>query len=197
VLLGFFGRLTWQKGVDMLGAIIDWLMEPSDNGVNGRVQLILMGNGEEQYASTLRHAEGKYSKRVCGYVGFDPKVEHKMMAGCDLLLMPSRYEPCGLPQMCAQHYGTIPVVHATGGLADSVKDISEGINVATGFHIDPLTLEKVKEVLYAAMDMFFHDKGNFCLLQKNAILQDFYWPKAIDRYEEQIDYSLNDPPVMS
>merc|ERR1719171_3086950 len=101
----------------------------------------------------MNWAQRKYPGRVCGYVGFDGKVEHQMMAGCDLLLMPSRYEPCGLPQMYSQAYGTLPVVHATGGLVDSVKDISEGIDVATGFHVRPLSSDKLKEVLFSAVEM--------------------------------------------
>merc|ERR1719436_323155 len=95
----------------------------------------MMGDGEANFANMLRQAENRHKSRVCGYVGFDPKVEHQMMAGCDLFIMPSRYEPCGPPQMYSQQYGTLPVVHATGGLVDSVKDLSEGIGVATGFLI--------------------------------------------------------------
>merc|ERR1719215_577370 len=97
-----------------------------------------MGHGEPHEANMLRTAEHNHKGRVCGYVGFDPKVEHQMMAACDLFLMPSRYEPCGLPQMYSQRYGTLPIVTKTGGLADTVKDLSEGLDVATGFHIWPL-----------------------------------------------------------
>merc|ERR1712187_458331 len=126
------------KGVDVLGSIIAWLMEDSGNGVTGHAQLIMMGNGDKAYADTLRWAEGAFQGRVCGYVGFDPKIEHQMMAGCDLFLMPSRYEPCGLPQMICQQYACLPIVNATGGLTDSVKDISEGKSSATGFFMTPL-----------------------------------------------------------
>merc|ERR1711920_355817 len=106
----------------------------------------MMGNGERQYADTLRWGQQAYKGRVCGYVGFDPKVEHQMMAGCDLFLMPSRYEPCGLPQMFAQQYGTLPIVTATGGLVDSVIDVSKGLEVATGFHMQFLSEAKMKEI---------------------------------------------------
>merc|ERR1719468_1101566 len=104
-----------------------------------------MGNGEKQYADMLKHAEDTHKGRVCGYVGFDPKVEHQMMAGCDIFLMPSRYEPCGLPQMYSQQYGTLPIVTATGGLVDSVRDYSEGIDVATGFFLRECTANVAKE----------------------------------------------------
>lgn len=193
VLVGFVGRLTWQKGVDVLAEIIDWLMTDTGNGVTGRVQLIMMGQGEEKYASALRWAETNFKGRACGYVGFDPAVEHQMMAGCDLFLMPSRYEPCGLPQMYAQRYGTLPVVHATGGLVDSVVDVAKGVDTATGFHIPYMAADKMKEVLYKAMEMYLKRPVDFKTMQRTAMQQDYYWPKAMDEYEKNIDYTLYDP----
>mmetsp|Transcript_75676 Transcript_75676/g.234796 ORF Transcript_75676/g.234796 Transcript_75676/m.234796 type:complete len:761 (-) Transcript_75676:176-2458(-) len=194
LLIGFVGRLSWQKGVDLLGSIIPWLMEDTGNGVTGQVQLIMMGNGERQYATVLREAEQRYPGKVCGYVGFDPKTEHKIMAGCDIFLMPSRYEPCGLPQMICQQYGTLPIVTATGGLTDSVKDVSMGPNVATGFFVDPLEANKMKEVVYRAADLFLKHPAEFKCMQRTAMLTDFYWPRAMDEYERHIDFTLFDPP---
>merc|ERR1719262_694391 len=107
-----------------------------------------MGNGDEHLMDWLRELESRFKGRVCGYAGFDPKVERRMMAGCDFLLMPSRYEPCGIPQMVALTYGTIPIVHATGGLKDSVKDArSEDPAVqelANGYYVFPLSPDKMK-----------------------------------------------------
>jgi len=194
VLVGFVGRLAWQKGVDLLGAVVGWLMEDTGNGVTGRVQLAMMG--DEQYADTVRWAEGAHRGRVCGYVGFDAQVEHQMMAGCDLLLMPSRYEPCGLPQMHAQQYGTLPVVTATGGLRDSVRDVSMGIDTATGFHVAVPTVDKLKEVLYRAMELCLQRPADFRRMQRTAMLTDFYWPQAMDQYEQHVDHALYEPPVV-
>jgi len=195
VLIGFTGRLTGQKGVDILGAIVPWLMKDTGNGVTGNFQLLMMGNGEKQYADVLRDCQAKFPGRVCGYVGFDPEVEHKVMAGCDIFLMPSRYEPCGLPQMCSQQYGTLPIVTATGGLKDSVKDISAGPDVATGFHVPVLNEAKLKEIVYKAADLFFHDHETFQAMQRTAMRTDFYWTRAIDEYEKQIDVTLYDAPI--
>lgn len=195
-VLGFVGRLTWQKGVDVLAPVISWIMQDTGNGVTGRVQIILMGQGQHEYVETLRWAENNYKGRICGYVGFDPKVEHHMMGGCDLLLMPSRYEPCGLPQMYSQAYGTLPVVHATGGLVDSVKDISEGIDVATGFHVRPLSSDKLKEVLFSAVEMHQKRPADFRRMQRTAMQSDYYWPKAMDEYERQIDVALYECPTV-
>merc|ERR1712224_1076321 len=117
-------------------------MRDEGNGVTGRAQMIMMGNGEERYSDWLRSTESQQKGKFCGYAGFDPKVERLMMAGCDFLLMPSRYEPCGIPQMVALTYGTLPIVHATGGLKDSVRDVAEADS--NGFHIYPLTVDKTK-----------------------------------------------------
>lgn len=195
LLIGFVGRLTWQKGVDVIGTAISWLMTDAGNGVTGHAQLIMMGNGQKEYAETLRWAENNFRGRVCGYVGFDPKVEHKIMAGCDLFLMPSRYEPCGLPQMYSQQYGTLPVVTATGGLKDTVKDVSEGVQTATGFQISQLTPDKLKEVLYRAGELYLKRPAEFRCMQRTAMLTDFGWPRAMDEYERHIDFTLYDPPT--
>jgi len=195
VLIGFVGRLTWQKGVDVLAECIDWLMKDVGNGINGRAQLIMMGNGEAVYSDKLRAAEVAYKTRVCGYVGFDPQLEHQLMAGCDLFLMPSRYEPCGLPQMYSQQYGTLPIVTATGGLTDSVFDASQGAEAATGFHITHLSADKMKETLYRAMELYHRNRDAFKRMQRTAMNKDFYWPKAMDMYERQIDATLYDPPT--
>jgi len=193
VLLGFVGRLVWQKGVDLIGHVVEWLMRDEGNRVTGHVQLILMGQGEHTHCDMLRWAERSYPGRVCGYVGFDPIVEHKMMAGCDLLLMPSRYEPCGLPQMYCQAYGTIPVVSATGGLLDSVQDLAhneENLAHATGFHISPITESDIKRVLYRACDLFIHHRDKFKQLQCNALAADYYWPQVMDAYEQHLDRAM-------
>ena len=98
-LLCFIGRLAPQKGIDVLEAAFDWLMGgDGGEGVLGDAQVIMMGSGEQRYAEFMRSAEGRFKGRVCGYVGFSSEMEHKIIAGSDVLIMPSRYEPCGLPQ---------------------------------------------------------------------------------------------------
>eukprot|EP00928_Gymnodinium_smaydae_P040898 TRINITY_DN276_c0_g2_i1.p1 TRINITY_DN276_c0_g2~~TRINITY_DN276_c0_g2_i1.p1 ORF type:complete len:1466 (+),score=392.54 TRINITY_DN276_c0_g2_i1:181-4398(+) len=196
-LLGFCGRLCYQKGIHLITGILGWLLQDQGNGVNGRVQIIMMGKGDSLYAQQLSEAEGKNRGRVCGYVGFDPHVEHRMMAGCDFILMPSQYEPCGLPQMYAQQYATLPVVHETGGLKDSVHglwDVERDRTKATGFLFNPMAEDPLKERLYQALHIFHHDKELFRQMQTNAIKSDYYWPRALDEYEKHIDYTLEDPP---
>jgi len=192
-LLGFCGRLCYQKGVHLIAEIIPWLTQDTGNGVTGRVQLVLMGKGDANYEVQLRAAEASNKGNVCGYVGFDPQVEHEMMAGCDLLLMPSQYEPCGLPQMYAQQYATLPVVHETGGLKDSVKGLTDDVRdreVATGFLFQGFHVNQLKERLYKALEVFHKNKELFLKMQVNAINSNYYWPQAIDEYEKEIDRTM-------
>eukprot|EP00747_Dinoflagellata_sp_TGD_P214035 gnl/TRDRNA2_/TRDRNA2_86934_c1_seq2.p1 gnl/TRDRNA2_/TRDRNA2_86934_c1~~gnl/TRDRNA2_/TRDRNA2_86934_c1_seq2.p1 ORF type:complete len:378 (-),score=58.45 gnl/TRDRNA2_/TRDRNA2_86934_c1_seq2:81-1181(-) len=198
-LLGFVGRLTWQKGVDILGQAIKWLMQEGGKDVSGPVQLILMGHGEKELSDFVRAAERTYPGRVCGYAGFDPFVEHRMMSACDLLIMPSRYEPCGLPQMIAQMYGALPVVSDTGGLRDSVTDIAAGVDQATGFLIGPPPLDQARfrQGLCRALDMFHRRPSEFEHMQRNAMSRNFSWLRAIDEYESNIDEMLDDPPFFT
>jgi len=194
-LIGFCGRLCYQKGIHLIMECLPWLMRDEGNGVNGFVQLALMGKGDPKYEDQLRSMEASHRGRVCAFVGFDPVVEHRMMAGCDILLMPSQYEPCGLPQMYAQQYATIPVVHETGGLKDSVRglwNVEHDRHCATGFLFGGFDANRLKERLYQAMDIFRHQRPLWRQMQTNAIKGDFYWPQAIDEYEKNIDQVMEE-----
>jgi len=189
-LIGFCGRLCFQKGLTLIMSLLEWLMQGQPN----RCQLIIMGKGEPALAGKVAEAEGRYRGRVCGYVGFDPHVEHRMMAGCDLLLMPSQYEPCGLPQMYAQMYGTIPVVHETGGLKDSVKGLWEeprDNDTATGFLFCNFDEGDLRNKLYRAVDTYHHRKPLFKQMQENAMTSNYYWPTAMDEYEKYVDLAMD------
>jgi starch synthase len=187
LLLGFVGRLAWQKGIDLIESVAPWLL---DSRGKWPVQLIMMGHGDREYTEFLQWAEATYVGQVCGYAGFSPIVEHHMIAGCDVLLMPSRYEPCGLPQMYALQYGTLPVVHATGGLKDSVLDGQ------TGFHFSPFEAGSFRHALYRAMETYYIDQPMWRSMQSAAMKSDFYWPRAIDEYEQHIDYTFDTPPAI-
>jgi starch synthase len=197
-LVGFCARLCYQKGVHLVSAIIPWLMHDQGTGVNGRVQLVMMGKGDLKYATELAQAEADHRHRICGYVGFDPRIEHQMMAGCDFFLMPSQYEPCGLPQMYAQAYGTLPIVHETGGLKDSVRglwDEARDRDVASGFVFAGFDENHLKERMYQALDVYNHRKDIFKQMQITALKCNNYWPKAVDEYEKHIDWTLESEPI--
>eukprot|EP00928_Gymnodinium_smaydae_P073172 TRINITY_DN56416_c0_g1_i1.p2 TRINITY_DN56416_c0_g1~~TRINITY_DN56416_c0_g1_i1.p2 ORF type:complete len:601 (-),score=142.91 TRINITY_DN56416_c0_g1_i1:103-1905(-) len=190
-LVAFVGRLTDQKGVDIILSAIDWMMTDTNNGITGHVQVLLMGNGDDHYVKAI--AEKAHRWPNFKGIKFDPQIEHMLYAGSDLLLMPSRYEPCGLPQMCAQRYGCVPVVTLCGGLRDSVVVEPEQ---ATGFGILPLTSCKFKEVTYKALDTYYNRREEFRAMQRRGMQTDFSWCPAIDEYEKNIDWALKDPPYV-
>jgi len=192
-MLAFVGRLTMQKGIDMICEALDWLMVDTGNKVTGHVQVLLSGNGDQCHVDRINSIAGRWKGKL-SFVAFDPQIEHMIYAGCDLLLMPSRYEPCGLPQMCAQRYGSVPIVTLCGGLKDSV--IVEPLELATGFGILPLTNDKFKEVTYKALDTFYNQPEEFKAMQRRGMETDFSWCPRIDQYEEAIDWTLKDPPFV-
>lgn len=193
VLVSFVGRLTMQKGIDIILEAIDWMMADTGNNVTGRIQVLLMGNGDEVHVRGMQAVAQRYPGRVAG-IAFDPHLEHNLYAGSDLLLMPSRYEPCGLPQMCAQRYGTVPIVTICGGLKDSV--VIEPPEAATGFGILPLSINKFKEISYKAFDTFLNQREVFQGMQRHGFETDFSWCPRIDEYEKTIDWALGDPPYV-
>ena len=119
-LIGMVTRLTGQKGLDLVECVLDAIVERDD------IQLVVLGTGEPQYENMLRHFSWKYGGNLSAMIMFDNKMSHRIYAGCDAFLMPSLFEPCGLSQMMACRYGTIPVVRETGGLKDSIPDCGDG-----------------------------------------------------------------------
>lgn len=209
-VISFIGKLTLQKGIDIVGAVLQWLLEDTEYK-DGRVQMIMMGDGfgikERGPAELVKRAELMYPGRALGFVGFDENLEHQIIAGCDLLLMPSRYEPCGMQQMYAQLYGTLPIATDIGGLKDSVKSIEDvGAKHATGFKVVPRedfslkeerhgpsgagTEQLFKDEILRALALFFKQRHVFAQMQNNAMRSDFYWLRAMDEYEEIIDDTL-------
>jgi len=200
-IIAFIGRLSPQKGVDLIEEIFPWLMDHDPKGVTGQVQLVMMGSGEEKYANFLRRAEAENKGKVCGYVGFTAEMEHRIIAGADILLMPSRYEPCGLPQMYAQRYGTIPVVHATGGLKDSVIqynpfDTSED-GVGTGWKFDCADAAGLQFGLWNAINTFKNYKEDWSKMIKRCMRMNFSWEKSAVKYVDVFKAAKAAPPYIN
>lgn len=193
VVVGFVGRLTAQKGIDLILEAMEWMMTDTGNKINGHVQFLFLGNGDERYVQAIREQTKRWPGRVSG-MPFDPQLEHVLYAGSDFLMMPSRYEPCGLPQMCAQRYGTVPIVTLCGGLKDSV--IVEPEDQATGFGILPLDIHKYKEVSYEALETYYLRREQFNAMQRRGLQMDFSWVPRIDEYEKNLDWALGDPPYV-
>mmetsp|Transcript_15598 Transcript_15598/g.35967 ORF Transcript_15598/g.35967 Transcript_15598/m.35967 type:complete len:737 (-) Transcript_15598:235-2445(-) len=197
-LIAFIGRLAPQKGIDVIEQSFNWIMHGGD--VLEHSQMIMMGSGDPKYAEFMRAAEAQYKGRVCGYVGFSSEMEHKIIAGADILLMPSRYEPCGLPQMYAQRYGTIPIVHATGGLKDSVDQYEHpaeegGESKGTGWKFGNCDSGGLQWGIHSALSVYKKQPEAWEALVTRAMSKDFSWDKSAEQYEQIFDWVQMDEPV--
>lgn len=169
-LLGIVSRLAHQKGFDLLSGVLDEMLGWRD------MTLIALGSGESDVENLLWHFAGKYRDRMIFWQGYNNGLSHRIEAGADLFLMPSRYEPCGLNQMYSLRYGTLPVVRATGGLDDT-------IDADTGFkfwRFDPWDLA---ECLRHALAVYA-DRPRFAAMQKNAMLRDYSWKRSAASYSQ-------------
>src|SRR5207247_2633393 len=142
---GIVSRLAEQKGFDLLAAALPRALEPSD------AELAVLGSGEERYERWLRELVARFPGRVGARVGFDEGLAHRIEAGADVFLMPSRFEPCGLNQLYSLRYGTVPIVHATGGLDDSVVEFDPATGAGTGFKFSPYTPDAFLAALARAL----------------------------------------------
>ncbi len=167
-LLGMISRITHQKGGDLLLEIAPQLLREN-------VQIVLLGTGETALENGFRNLSHAHPDKVGVTIGFDEGLSHLVEAGADLFLMPSRFEPCGLNQMYSQRYGTPPIVHATGGLMDTVED---GI---TGFIFSPMTTDAFLASIRRALAVY-SDKKAWERIQRNAMTRDFSWEKSAEDY---------------
>lgn len=176
-MLGFIGRLDYQKGVDLIRDNHGWMMGEG-------VQLILLGSGREDLEQSLREMEQHRQDQCRGWVGFSVRMAHRITAGCDILLMPSRFEPCGLNQLYAMAYGTVPVVHAVGGLRDTVSPYNPYENTGTGWTFDWADSGNFRDAVGNALYTFREFRDSFEALQKRGMDQDMSWDNAAKTYEE-------------
>lgn len=173
-LLGLVGRLVHQKGIDLLVALADRM-------VDAGFSLVVLGSGDPSYEDLLTTAAARHPGRIAFRAAFSEPLAHRIYAGSDLLLVPSRFEPCGLSQLYAMRYGTPPVVRATGGLADTVRDASG--TAGTGF----LFIDDAVEALWAVLNRalaFYADSAAWQRLQGQAMACDFGWGAAAAQYED-------------
>ncbi|KAL6760377.1 hypothetical protein V8C86DRAFT_2554548 [Haematococcus lacustris] len=176
-MLGFIGRLDYQKGVDLIRDNYDWLMSE-------KVQLVLLGSGRDDLEAALRDMEARNKDQCRGWVGFSVKMAHRITAGCDVLLMPSRFEPCGLNQLYAMAYGTVPVVHAVGGLRDTVTPYHPFDNTGTGWVFDSADASKLRGSIGDALFTYRQYRQSFNSIALRGMEQDLSWDKAAAQYEE-------------
>ncbi|MBN1405337.1 MAG: glycogen synthase GlgA [Candidatus Omnitrophica bacterium] len=173
-LLGQVGRLAHQKGMDLIVDSIEDIIKLSCN-------LVVLGAGDEQYHRVLTALSKKYPKNISVKIGFDNALAHKIEAGSDMFLMPSRYEPCGLNQMYSLKYGTIPLVRATGGLDDTITDYTRDPARGNGFKFKEATKEGFLGALKSAVCVY-SDKNHWKKLMARAMGFDFSWKRSAQEY---------------
>ena len=175
-VLGVVSRLAHQKGIDVLTNSVERLLEEG-------ADLAVLGSGEQAIVDHLEWLRHRHPDRIGITIGYDESLSHLVIAGSDLLLIPSRYEPCGLTQMYAMRYGTLPVVTRTGGLADTVRD-SPDPSHATGFFLDDLSTGSLVATVRRALALRRTDPSAWRRRQRNAMTADFSWDLAASRYSE-------------
>ena len=186
-LLGMISRLHAQKGLDLLVEIIDDLLALE-------VGLVVLGSGDERIQGAIQEAAERHPGRVGLKVGFDEPLAHRIMAGVDMFLIPSRYEPCGLTQMYALKYGTVPVVRATGGLDDTIAPFDPKTRKGNGFKFKPYEAKTFLETVQQAVQLF-DDSEAWKTVVANGMKADFSWDGSAISYLE-LYRSFNDPPFI-
>lgn len=185
-LIGMISRLTSQKGLDLL---LEGLPEMIAMGAC----FILLGDGEERYRARIEGLSSAFPGRFMFRYGFDTPLAHRIQAGIDFLLMPSRYEPCGLNQIYSMRYGTIPVVRATGGLKDTVEEFSPSTMEGTGFLFEPYDSGAMLRAVEKAVRLY-PDRGLVDRLRMNCMEQSFSWDRAAVAYLGLYEKLGNSPP---
>ena len=178
-LFGIVSRFAYQKGIDLVAEVIPLWVEKHG------VQFCLLGKGDRLLEERLSALANKYPENVAVRFEFSDELSHKIEAGADLFIMPSRYEPCGLNQMYSQIYGTIPLVHYTGGLVDTVTDLTDETlvnNTATGFAFMSDDAYGLNTTIWRALDVFWHRREVWYQLIKNGMRQDWSWAKSAIEY---------------
>ncbi|WOL17136.1 granule-bound starch synthase 2, chloroplastic/amyloplastic [Canna indica] len=176
-VMGFIGRLDQQKGVDLIAEIMPWI-------VGQDAQLVMLGTGRNDLEEMLRKFEREHHDKVRGWVGFSVKMARRITAGVDILLMPSRFEPCGLNQLYAMKYGTIPVVHAVGGLRDTVVPFDPFSESGYGWTFDRAEANKLINALGNCLNTYWNYKESWKGIQMRGMAQDLSWDNAAKSYEE-------------
>ena len=172
-MIGMVTRLVSHKGLDLVKEIADKLMCETN------VQFVVLGSGDWEYETFFREMQNKYPGRFCACIGFIPELSRKIYAGADIFLMPSKSEPCGLSQMIALRYGTIPVVRATGGLKDSIQDSGDGMG--NGFTFQSYDSGDMYYAIQRALEGYANKDG-WKILVDRAMRCDNSWGRSANEY---------------
>jgi glycogen synthase len=151
------------------------------------IQLVVLGTGEEQYENMFRHYDWKYSNKVSANIFYSDALSHKIYASCDAFLMPSLFEPCGLSQLMALRYGTLPIVRETGGLKDTVEPYNEYEGTGTGFSFTNYNAHDMLHTIRYAEHIYYKKKREWNKIVDRAMTADFSWNASANKYQEMYD----------
>lgn len=168
-------RLTRQKGMDLVMYALDRIL-------SGGVQVAVLGTGDRDYEDGLRYFQDKYPGTMAARIEFDPALSQRMYAAADMFLMPSKFEPCGLSQIIAMRYGTLPIVRETGGLKDTVIPYNEFTGEGTGFSFTNFNGDEMGDAVFRAARLFWDNREAWNQLVTQAMSQDFSWTRSADKY---------------
>ena len=183
MMIGVVSRLTDQKGFDLIAYIMDELCRDD-------IQLVVLGTGEERYENMFRHFDWKYGDKVSANIYYSDALSHKIYASSDAFLMPSLFEPCGLSQLMALRYGTIPIVRETGGLKDTVQAYNEYENTGTGFSFTNYNAHEMLNAIRYAERIYYDRKREWNKMVDRAMAADFSWHVSASKYQEMYDWLI-------
>lgn len=183
MMIGVVSRLTDQKGFDLIAYIMDELCQDD-------IQLVVLGTGEERYENMFRHFDWKYGDKVSANIYYSDALSHKIYASCDAFLMPSLFEPCGLSQLMALRYGTVPIVRETGGLKDTVQAYNEYEGTGTGFSFTNYNAHEMLNTIRYAEQIYYDRKREWNKMVDRAMAADFSWHVSARKYQEMYDWLI-------
>ncbi|MDD6488755.1 MAG: glycogen/starch synthase [Clostridia bacterium] len=176
-MIGIISRLTDQKGIDLVNWVMERIVDPN-------TQFVVIGTGDDKYENLFRHYEWKYKDRVSANIFYSDNRAHKLYAAADAMLMPSRFEPCGLTQLISLRYGTVPIVRETGGLRDTVQPYNWYEQSGTGFTFKNYNAEEMLAAINYAKTVYFTERDKWNGIVWRGMKQDFSWGKSAGRYAE-------------
>ena len=182
-MIGIVSRLTNQKGLDLIQCVMDEICTDD-------VQLVVLGTGDENYENMFRHYDWKYHDRVSAQIYYSEPLSHKIYAACDAFLMPSLFEPCGLSQLMALRYGTVPIVRETGGLKDTVWPYNEFEGTGTGFSFANYNAHEMLNIIRYAKHIYYDKKREWNKIVDRAMAVDFSWKTSAGKYQELYDWLI-------
>ena len=177
MVIGLISRLTDQKGLDLVNAVFQQF-------IDGNTQVVVLGTGEKRYEDAFRYYENSHKGTVCAYISYNESLAHLIYAGADALLVPSLFEPCGLTQLIAMRYGTIPIVRETGGLKDTVQPFNEYSGEGNGFTFDRYEAGLLLDAVNRAKTLYFTDRARWDDMVRRDLEKDVSWENSAKQYRD-------------